>query len=155
LVLGGGYNNPEAFWLKVMNTIETALYTDTRRQMNARGNTGLLGSACMGVVFSAGWTPCGGPVYGAALNLAVSGTGADIVQAGILLTAYSLGLGIPFLLTTLLLDSAQGMLRRLQRHMGRIEVLSGALLIFIGFIVATGQLQNLSQSFSNGELGLF
>lgn len=155
LVLGGAYTNPEAFWLRMLNTVEAALYSDTRRQMRAHGSEGLLGSAFMGVVFSAGWTPCVGPVYGAALNLAVSGTGADIAQAGILLTAYSLGLGIPFLLTTLLLDSAQGVLRRLQRHMGRIELFSGALLILIGIIVATGQLQSLSQSFSSGELGLF
>ncbi|GIL12001.1 MAG: hypothetical protein BroJett038_07210 [Chloroflexota bacterium] len=143
LVLGGALVQPGAFWKKTILALQTALYTDTRRQMTASGKQGLSGSAIMGVVFSAGWTPCIGPVYGAVLTLAAN-TG-DVVMAGPLLAAYSLGLGIPFLLTALLLDGAQGILRRLQRHMRKIELVSGALLILIGLLVATGTLQNLSQ----------
>ncbi|NWG16348.1 MAG: redoxin domain-containing protein [Chloroflexi bacterium] len=143
MVLDGALTQPGAFWGSVISTLQTALYTDTRRQMTASGKQGLSGSAIMGVVFSAGWTPCIGPVYGAVLTLAAN-TG-DVVMAGPLLAAYSLGLGIPFLLTALLLDGAQGILRRLQRHMRKIELASGALLILIGLLVATGTLQNLSQ----------
>lgn len=72
--------------------------------MNAPGEGGYASSAIMGVIFSAGWTPCIGPVYGAVLTLAANG--GDVGQAGILLTAYSLGLGIPFLITAFMLDSA-------------------------------------------------
>ncbi|MBI5669054.1 MAG: redoxin domain-containing protein [Chloroflexi bacterium] len=147
LFLGGAFTHPGAFWRQAVTALQTALYTDTRRQMDASGHQGLSGSAIMGVVFSAGWTPCIGPVYGAVLTLAAN-TG-DVGRAGPLLAAYSLGLGIPFLLTALLLDSAQGLLRRLQRHMRKIELVSGGLLIFIGVLVATGTLQSLSQYLSN------
>ena len=146
LVLGGALTNPDSFWRKVIVTIQTGLYTDTRRQMMAQGGQGYAGSAIMGVVFSAGWTPCIGPVYGAVLTLAAN-TG-DVGRAAPLLAIYSLGLGVPFVLTALLLDSAQGILRRLQRHMRKIELVSGAFLVLIGLFVATGTLQNLSQTFA-------
>lgn len=149
LVLGGAFTRSEFFWTHAITAIQTALYTDTRRQMGAKGVSGLSGSAMMGMIFSAGWTPCIGPVYGAVLTLAAN-TG-DAGRAGTLLIAYSLGLGVPFLLTALLLDGAQGILRRLQRYMRPIELLSGAFLILIGFLVATNSLQNLSQSLSVGE----
>jgi len=143
LVLGGAFTQSEAFWTRVIASIQTALYTDTRRQMSAKGSQGLAGSALMGVVFSAGWTPCIGPVYGAVLTLAAN-TG-DVTRAGSLLAAYAFGLGIPFLLTALLLDSAQGLLRRLQRHMHKVELVSGAFLVLIGILVASNSLQSLSQ----------
>ncbi len=144
LGLGGAFTAPGTFWAKIITTIQTALYTDTRREMTARGGQGYGGSALMGVIFSAGWTPCIGPVYGAVLTLAAN-TG-DVARAAPLLLAYALGLGVPFLATALLLDSAQGLLRKLQRHMHKIELVSGAFLILIGYLVATGTLQNLSQS---------
>ncbi len=147
LFLSGAFTHPGTFWVRAVTTLQTMLYTDTRRRMTASGKQGFSGSAIMGVVFSAGWTPCIGPVYGAVLTLAAN-TG-DVVRAGPLLAAYSLGLGIPFLLTALLLDSAQGLLRRLQRHMRKIELVSGGLLIFIGVLVATGTLQSLSQYLNN------
>ena len=147
MVAGGGFTEPQSFWNKAMNTVEFSIYADTRKDMTASTNQGFGGSALMGVVFAAGWTPCIGPTLGAALTLAAS-NGGEVARGGLLLGAYSLGLGIPFLLTALMLDSAQGILRRLQRHMGIIELVSGAFLIFIGILVASGQLQTLSQRFA-------
>ncbi len=146
LVMQDAFSAPRDFVLGILNRIETALYSDTRRQFDAAGSGGHLSSAAMGVVFSAGWTPCIGPVYGAVLTMAASG--GDVSQAGLLLGMYSLGLGIPFLLTALLLDGAQTWLRRLQRHMRRIELASGVFLVIIGFTVAAGQLQRLSEQFA-------
>jgi cytochrome c-type biogenesis protein len=120
--------------------------------MQTPGQNGYAGSAIMGVVFSAGWTPCIGPVYGAVLTMAANG--GDVAQAGGLLTAYSLGLGIPFLLTALMLDSAQGVLHSLRRHMHKIELASGAFLVLIGLLIASGTLQQLSTRFS-GEFADF
>ncbi|MBN1679189.1 MAG: redoxin domain-containing protein [Anaerolineae bacterium] len=132
------------FWARVIQHVQVALYVDTRRQTGPQQDRyGYLGSLFMGVVFSAGWTPCIGPIYGAVLTLASSG--GSISEAGTLLTAYSLGLGIPFLLTALALDQAQGVLRRLQKRMRSIEVFSGAFLILVGVLVFTGQLERLSQ----------
>jgi cytochrome c-type biogenesis protein len=145
-LLGGAFTKPGEFWLKVINTLEQALYMDTRPDMQANARSGLGGSFTMGVIFSAGWTPCIGPLLGTILTVAAR-TG-DVPQAAASLTAYSLGLGIPFLITAGLMEGAQSILRRLQKYMGKIELISGLLLIVIGFAVATGSLQNLSQSLS-------
>jgi cytochrome c biogenesis protein CcdA/peroxiredoxin len=149
LGLGGALTRSEIFWSTLIRNIQLGLYTDTRHQMTARSGQGYSGSAIMGVIFSAGWTPCIGPVYGAVLTLAAN-TG-DIGRAAPLLAAYSIGLGVPFVVTALLLDRAQGILRKLQRHMHKIELVSGAFLVLIGLLVASGTLQNLSQVFSSGQ----
>lgn len=146
LVAQNAFVTPGAFVQRLIDKVEIAFYSDTRRQVNARPRGGFLDSLLMGVVFSAGWTPCIGPVYGAVLTMAANG--GDVGQAGILLGTYSLGLGIPFLLTALLLDGAQTGLRRIQQHMRTVELVSGAFLVVIGLTVATGQLQNLSQQFA-------
>lgn len=132
LILSGAFSKPD-FWSNVLDQIESVFYSDTRREM-VSGREGLGGSFLMGIVFSAGWTPCIGPIYGAVLTLAAN-TG-DVGRAAPLLAAYSLGLGVPFMATALLLDRAQGMLRRLQRHMHKVELTSGGLLILIGVLVA-------------------
>lgn len=146
LIVAGAFSDSAGFWTDFLTRLETALYADTRRQMDATRAQGLGGSALMGVVFAAGWTPCIGPVYGAVLTLAASG--GDVSRAGTLLAAYSLGLGVPFLFTALLLDQAQGLLRRLQRQMRTIELVSGTFLMLIGVLVASGRLQDLSARFA-------
>lgn len=146
MALGGAFTRPAAFWEKVTNGLNRMLYADTRKQMDA-GRGGFVGSGVMGVVFAAGWTPCIGPIYGSILTLAA--TGGSVGQAAGLMIAYSFGLGVPFLMTALLLDSAQGVLRRLQKHLHKIEIFSGGLLVLIGVLVASGQLQSLSQNFAN------
>lgn len=157
LFLSGAFFSPEKLWSGVITRIQTVLYADTRRQvtMQASGQ-GYAGSAMLGVIFSAGWTPCIGPVYGAVLTLAAN-TG-DVGRAGPMLAVYSLGLGVPFVLTALLLDSAQGALRRVQKHMHKVELVSGAFLVLVGVLVASGQLQSLSQSlagqFTEFSIGL-
>ena len=157
LSLGGAFTQPGRFWARTLDGVESLLYSDTRGDLKASSRGGLLGSAFMGMVFSAGWTPCIGPLLGTILTLAAasSATSGDIAQGLLLLTAYSIGLGIPFVLTALLMDSASGLLRRLQGHMGTIERFSGALLIIIGILVASGRLQSLSQTFSQGEFADF
>ncbi|MDX2078333.1 MAG: cytochrome c biogenesis protein CcdA [bacterium] len=149
--IGGAFTKPASFWHKAMNTVEITLYADTRKQVAATGTNGLAGSALLGVVFAAGWSPCIGPTLGAAMTLAAQ---QDVTTAIILITAYCLGLGIPFLVTALMLDSAQGILRRLNKHMNKIKVVSGVILVAIGILVASGQLAQLSARLS-GNLGGF
>ncbi len=144
-------NTPGQFWSRIIARLHMALYVDTRRQTRPSQRYGYLGSLFMGVVFSAGWTPCIGPIYGAVLTLA--STGGSVSRAGVLLLAYATGLGIPFLLTALALDRAQGVFRRLQRHMRTIQAVSGAFLIFIGVLVFSGQLERLTALGAQGELG--
>ncbi len=143
LFIGGAFTRPGNFWVNIITGLQTALYTDTRKQIAATGRQGYLGSSIMGVVFAAGWTPCIGPILGSILGLAA--TGNSVASSASLLVSYSLGLGIPFLLAAGLLDSAQGLLRRLQRHMHKIELVTGGFLVVIGVAVASGQLQAFSQ----------
>ena len=144
-------DTPGQFWSRIIARLHMALYVDTRLQARPSQRYGYLGSLFMGVVFSAGWTPCIGPIYGAVLTLA--STGGSVSRAGVLLLAYAIGLGIPFLLTALALDRAQGVFRRLQRRMRTIEAVSGAFLIFIGVLVFSGQLERLTALGGQGELG--
>jgi cytochrome c-type biogenesis protein len=142
MFLSEAFTKPRDFLLGVVDRLDTMFYADTRREMSGTGNS-LWSSALMGMVFSAGWTPCIGPVYGTILTVAAQ-TG-DVGYALPLLTSYSLGLGIPFLLCALLLDGAQVGLRRLMRHMRLIKLVSGFFLVCIGVMVATGTLQEFSR----------
>jgi cytochrome c-type biogenesis protein len=147
LFVSGAFFAPGDYWMKAMNTVEYLLYADTRQQMTRTGQQGLWGSVVMGVVFSAGWTPCIGPIYGGILTASAT-LSRSVGESAIWLTAYCLGLGVPFLLTALMLDGAQGLLRRLQRHMRSFKLVTGVFLVIIGLSVASGQLQSLSQQFA-------
>ena len=125
---GGAFTQPARFWVALLARLQGMLYSDTRADIS-RGREGLAGSAFMGVVFSAGWTPCIGPLLGTILTVAATAgaSGGAIAQGMLLLAAYSIGLGIPFLITAVLMDGARGALRRLQRHMRKVELVSGGL----------------------------
>lgn len=145
-VLGNAFQAPEAFWTRAFTRLQRGLYADTRRQMDAANGrpAGLFSSMLMGIIFAAGWTPCIGPIYGSILTLAANGS--DIGQAAGLMVAYSLGLGIPFLIAALALDGAQGFLRRMRKALPTIERVAGIFMIAVGILVASGQLQLLSQN---------
>lgn len=116
-------------------------YADTRADWGQRGGrsaSGYFASFAMGTFFAAGWTPCIGPTLGAILTLGYST--ATVGQGAFLLSGYSLGLGIPFLLFALALDRAAGPIRALKRHMRTIQIVNGILLILIGFALLTNQL---------------
>jgi cytochrome c-type biogenesis protein len=115
------------------------LYRDTRPQWS--GQTRKVGwgsSALLGVFFAAGWTPCIGATLGAILTLGMNGQTAG--QAMLLTSGYALGLGIPFLLLGLMVDRATRVVRRLRRHLRTIEIISGLMLIGMGFLLFTDQL---------------
>jgi cytochrome c-type biogenesis protein len=103
---------------------------------------GYLSSSLMGVFFSAGWSPCVGPVLGAVLTLALSANAAG--QGALLLTAYSLGLGIPFLLTAAGVAPVSSLLKRHKNLMRYANPALGALLILIGILIFTDTLQALA-----------
>ncbi|MFZ4828274.1 MAG: cytochrome c biogenesis protein CcdA [Phototrophicaceae bacterium] len=152
LGIGGAYHQSATFWLQHLNALEIALYADTRSDLTMKKQGGFLSSSLMGIIFAAGWTPCIGPIYGAILTLAANG--GSVAWAGALLLAYSLGLGIPFIITAGMLDSAKGVLKRLNRSMGTIKFVSGLFLIGVGILVATNQLQRISALGATGELGV-
>jgi cytochrome c-type biogenesis protein len=120
-----------------------SFYADTRAELSRRDSSGYLPSFLMGIFFSAGWTPCIGPTLGAILALGYNT--ATIGQGASLLAAYSLGLGIPFLLFALALDRASGLLHVLKRHIRTIQLVNGTLLVLIGLALSTKQLASIAR----------
>jgi cytochrome c-type biogenesis protein len=119
---------------------------DTRRQTAPDRNLGYLASAGMGIFFAAGWSPCVGPILGAILTLAFSGGSA--LQGVILLSAYTAGLAIPFLIASIYIGSVTMVIRRYGKVMRYIEVATGLILVVLGVLLLSGQLGQLNSQFS-------
>jgi cytochrome c-type biogenesis protein len=109
---------------------------DTRVQTAPDRKWGYLSSALMGVFFSAGWSPCVGPVLGAILTLALNG-GSLKLGAG-LLTAYSAGLAIPFLVAALGIGWVSTILRKYSKVMRYVEIAMGVILVIVGIMLIAG-----------------
>lgn len=104
---------------------------------------GYLSSILMGIFFSAGWSPCVGPVLGGILTLALNG--GSISLGSLLLTAYSAGLAIPFLLAALGVGWVTTILRHYGKVMRYIEISMGVILVIMGVLLITGTLELLSR----------
>src|SRR5436190_3046776 len=113
------------------------LYKDTRQFSNEKPR-GILGSLMLGIAFAAGWTPCIGPILGGIIGLAATSGGW---KNGLVLSAfYAAGLAVPFLLTGLVLNQFLGFYSWFRRHLHKVEVASGVMLIVIGLMVASNSL---------------
>ena len=109
---------------------------DTRVQQLPDRKWGYLSSGLMGIFFSAGWAPCVGPVLGAILTLSLNG---GSVSSGVtLLSAYSAGLAIPFLIAALGIGWVSITLKKYGKVMHYVEVAMGVILVIIGFALFTG-----------------
>jgi cytochrome c-type biogenesis protein len=129
-------------YVAFVNGLARVLYTEGRLQVRTDRSWGYFSSFLMGIVFSAGWIPCVGPVL-AGIYLLASNT-ATVAQGALLLLAYSAGLGIPFLLTGLALSSMTGWLRRVNRHQGIVSKITGLFLIFMGVLLFMDRLTSIS-----------
>jgi len=120
---------------------------DRRMESSGASRLGLFGPPVMGAAFAFGWTPCIGPFLASALLL---GANSDTVGEGMLvLFFYSLGLGIPFLLTSLLLAKAFSAFNWVKRYLTQITVVSGLMLALFGVLLLTGRITDLSAWFSD------
>lgn len=116
---------------------------DTRVQQAPDRKFGYLSSALMGIFFSAGWSPCVGPVLGAILTFALNG---GSVSTGItLLSAYSAGLAIPFLLAALGIGWITLVLKKYSKVMHYVEVSMGIVLVIVGYLLNSGTFALLAQ----------
>ncbi|PWH11776.1 MAG: cytochrome c biogenesis protein CcdA [Anaerolineae bacterium] len=109
---------------------------DTRVQTLPDPKLGYLSSALMGVFFSAGWSPCVGPVLGAILTFAMNG--GSVVYGASLLSAYSAGLAIPFLLAALGIGWVTTILRKYGKVLRYVEIIMGILLVIVGIMLMFG-----------------
>ncbi len=132
------------FGLHTMGVIHIPfLDYDTRRQVAPDRRYGYLSSVMMGVFFSAGWAPCVGPVLGAVLTLALSS--AALGQGVLMLTAYSIGLAIPFLLAALGVGRVAELMRRHANTVRYASFVTGALMVVVGVMLLTGTLERLAR----------
>ena len=117
---------------------------DTRVQQLPDRKWGYLSSALMGVFFSAGWSPCVGPVLGAILTLSLNG--GSVSNGVALLSAYSAGLAIPFLIAALGLGWVSATLRKHGKIMRYVEVVMGVILVIVGIMLFSGIFERIAQS---------
>ncbi|SHI68367.1 cytochrome c biogenesis CcdA family protein [Wenxinia saemankumensis] len=114
---------------------------EARLEAGDRGGSAF-GAYLLGLAFAFGWTPCLGPILGAILGLAM--TEADVTRGAVLLAAYALGLGLPFLAVAAFFPSLGGVMAAMKRRMGIIEKVSGLLLWTVGLFMLTGQFSDFS-----------
>jgi len=119
------------------------LYSSHRADPGGAARKGLVRSFVFGIAFAAGWTPCLGPILALILGLASQ---LDTVGRGVaMLFAYSLGLGVPFLLVGVLVGPLGSGLRRINRYAGIVSLVSGGLLALMGVLIFTDSLTFLAQ----------
>lgn len=110
---------------------------------------GFLGTVIVGMAFGAGWTPCVGPMLGAILTVAASTQ--DIFKGIVLLISYSVGLGIPFLISGLIVHKFFEHFQKIKRYFKVISTIGGILLIIIGILLITGYFSSIVMYFG-GEM---
>ena len=130
------------FGLSFMGVIKLNIFKGSARMQT--GNLGFFSSVLFGMVFSVGWTPCVGAFLGSALMLASQQ--GHVLEGTLMLLTYSLGLGIPFFLSAVLIDQLKGTFNFIKRHYDLINRICGGLLILIGILMATGVLNDVMQS---------
>ena len=132
------------FGLQMIGLLKIAtLYKDTRFFSSDKPR-GMFGSVTLGMAFAAGWTPCIGPILGGIIGLAATSGGW---RNGLVLSAfYSAGLAVPFLLTGLGINQFLGFYKNFRKHLHKVEVFSGIVLLLVGVLVMTGQSTRLANS---------
>jgi cytochrome c-type biogenesis protein len=134
-------------WIKV-----PWLYGEARFGLERSRAFGRGAALVMGMAFAAGWTPCVGPILGTILALAAS-TG-DVGRGALLLLTYSIGLGVPFILTALLFGRLKGLLRWIGRHTVVINRVAGLILMAVGVLMLTDRMGMLAGWLTNTLPGL-
>ncbi len=140
--------NPAAIALaSILDFFNALLYTERRisEMHTVNRSWGYLSSALLGVSFSAGWLPCVGPILASIFFLAQDSATAG--QGAALLSIYSLGLGIPFLITGAAFSNVSRFLRRLNRHANVVSIISGLFLFYVAYLLWTDSLALLTTRF--------
>ena len=124
------------FGLNFMDIIRIPFIHTNRQFKMKTGKFGFLSSVLFGVIFSIGWTPCVGAFLGSALMLAASG--GESLKGIVMLLSFSLGLGIPFVASAILIDRLKSAFDFIKKNYRIINFISGGLLVVVGILMATG-----------------
>src|SRR5579863_561417 len=139
------------FGLYIMGALKLSfLARDIRVRLQDKP-AGYLGSFVVGIAFAAGWTPCVGPILGSILLYA--GTAGSVPKGILLLSIYSVGLGLPLFLTSLGLQSFLGYFRRLNRYLWLVSGVSGAFLVVVGLMLFTNSFTWLTAKLAQMGIG--
>ncbi len=117
------------------------LQTERRFELKKKP-LGYIGSFLVGVIFAAGWTPCVGPILSTILLYA--GTSKSFTTGVVLLAFYSMGLGVPFFLSSLAFNAFLSAFERIKRYMRVITIVSGSFLIAIGILLLTDMFKEIT-----------
>lgn len=128
------------FGLNYLGVIKGNLFRGGARTAKASG-AGFFSAMVLGATFSVGWTPCVGAFLGSALMLASQQ--AHALQGVLMLLAYSAGLGVPFVVSAVLIDSLKASFDAIKRHYALVNTVSGLLLVAVGILMATGTIGRL------------
>lgn len=124
------------FGLNFLGVLRVQLFRGGMAGGTAVRTPGFFSSLLFGLIFSLGWTPCVGAFLGSALLLATSQ--GNVLQGVAMLLLYSLGLGVPFFISAVLIDRLKGAFSFIKRHYRVINLVSGGFLVAIGVLMATG-----------------
>ena len=133
------------FGLNFLGIVKLNLFRGSRYTLDGK-SLGFFSTMLFGMVFSIGWTPCVGAFLGSALLLASQQ--GHVLEGTLMLLTYSAGLGIPFLLSALLIDRLKAAFDVIKRHYRIINIICGSLLIAVGILMMTGLLGRLLTVFS-------
>lgn len=128
------------FGLHYLGVFKWSLFRGSSANVDTQ-NLGFLSSVLFGAVFSIGWTPCVGVFLGSALMLASQQ--GHVLEGTLMLLVYSMGLGIPFFLSALLIDKLKGAFAFVKRNYTVINRICGVFLILVGIVMATGMMNRL------------
>lgn len=134
------------FGLHMMGVLRIGWLYSEKRVQTAKKPAGFFGAMVVGIAFAFGWTPCIGPILAAIL--AVAAAQESVVQGVKLLAVYSLGLGVPFIVTALAINQFFAASARIRRHYHTIEVVSGVLLVVVGVLIFTNRFTIIAQYLS-------
>jgi len=139
------------FGLYIMGVLKLGFLTKHKQIEVKSKPAGYIGAFLIGIAFSLGWTPCVGPILGAILLYASQSE--TIWQGVYLLSFYSLGIAIPFLLTSIAVDTALGYFTKVKKHMRKINIAAGILLILVGIMIFTGSLSSIINEYFAPDFG--
>ena len=134
------------FGLSYMGIIKLSFLTKSSNYEHKQKEPGFLSSVLFGIIFSIGWSPCVGAFLGSALMLAA--TSQESYKGILMLLSFSMGLGIPFIISALILDKLKGVFNFIKKNYTLINIISGILLILFGIAMMTGLLGRLIAVFT-------
>ncbi|MCF0262352.1 MAG: sulfite exporter TauE/SafE family protein, partial [Sphaerochaetaceae bacterium] len=134
------------FGLNYLGVLNINFFKGNRKSINTK-DMGFISAFVFGIIFSVGWTPCVGAFLGSALMLASQQ--GHVLEGMMLLLIYSLGLGIPFLLSAVLIDYMKDAISFIKKNYRVINIICGCFLIIVGILMATGTIGKLLSMFTS------